>query len=99
VWCGGVTRGVSLTSYCAISDARAASDELQRLRAIDKERERVHNQKLKGMYTDNEPRRLLPSLTPAIGWLSRGGLDTSTPDAVEEISSPGTKEAKSDGAT
>ena len=57
----------------------------------------MHNQKLKGMCTDDEPRRLRPPLTPPIGWLSRGGLDTSTADAVEEISSPGTKEARSAG--
>ncbi|KAI0254939.1 hypothetical protein BJV78DRAFT_805597 [Lactifluus subvellereus] len=61
------------------ADAPAATAELKRLRAIDKERERIHNQKLKG-------------------WLSRGGLDTSTTDAVEEVSSPGTKEKRSTGA-
>jgi len=62
------------------ADAPAATAELKRLRAIDKEREKIHNQKLKG-------------------WLSRGGLDTSTPDTVEEVSSPGTKERRSTGAT
>lgn len=31
------------------SDAPVATTELKRLRAIDKEREKVHNQKLKGM--------------------------------------------------
>ena len=32
------------------SDAPAATAELKRLRAIDKEREKVHNQKLRGTY-------------------------------------------------
>ena len=31
-------------------DAPAANAELKRLRAIDKEKEKVHNQKLRGMY-------------------------------------------------
>ncbi|KAI9461615.1 TPR-like protein [Lactarius psammicola] len=63
------------------ADAPTATAELRRLRAIDKERQKAHNQKLKG-------------------WLSRGGLDTPTPTAevVEEVSSPGTKEARSSGA-
>jgi hypothetical protein len=83
----------------AISDAPAATAELKRLRAIDKERERVHNQKLKGMRIHVESGRILSSLNLSIGWLSRGGLDTSTADAVEEISSPGTKETRSAAAT
>ncbi|KAI9439958.1 TPR-like protein [Lactarius indigo] len=60
------------------ADAPTATAELRRLRAIDKERQKVHNQKLKG-------------------WLSRGGLDTPATEVVEEVSSPGTKEAKSSG--
>jgi len=66
------------------TDAPAATTELKRLRAIDKEREKVHNQKMRG-------------------WLNRGGLEasssTSTAEVVEEIASPGTKEARSAGAT
>jgi len=65
------------------TDAPAATAELKRLRAIDKEREKVHNQKMRG-------------------WLNRGGLQTptsSTAEAVEEIASPGTAEARSAGAT
>jgi hypothetical protein len=31
-------------------DAPAANAELKRLRVIDKEKEKVHNQKLRGMY-------------------------------------------------
>ncbi|KAH9964355.1 hypothetical protein BGW80DRAFT_813966 [Lactifluus volemus] len=38
------------------TDAPAATAELKRLRVIDKERERVHNQKLKGAMA--QPRRL-----------------------------------------
>ncbi|KAF8486065.1 hypothetical protein DFH94DRAFT_710122 [Russula ochroleuca] len=62
------------------ADAPAATAELKRLRAIDKEREKVHNQKLRG-------------------WLSRGGLETSAADVVEEVASPGTKESRSTGTT
>ncbi|KAH9994812.1 hypothetical protein BJV77DRAFT_993225 [Russula vinacea] len=62
------------------ADAPAATAELKRLRAIDKEREKVHNQKLRG-------------------WLSRGGLETSAPDVVEEVASPGTKESRSTGTS
>ncbi|KAH9002991.1 TPR-like protein [Lactarius hatsudake] len=61
------------------ADAPTATAELRRLRAIDKERQKVHNQKLKG-------------------WLSRGGLDTPATELIEEVSSPGTKEARSSGA-
>jgi len=63
------------------ADAPAATTELKRLRVIDKERERVNNQKLRG-------------------WLNRGALETSTTTAevVEEIASPGTKEARSAGS-
>ncbi|KAH9178165.1 TPR-like protein [Lactarius sanguifluus] len=61
------------------ADAPTATAELRRLRAIDKERQKAHNQKLKG-------------------WLSRGGLDTPVTEVVEEVSSPGTKEARSSGA-
>ncbi|KAI0303741.1 hypothetical protein B0F90DRAFT_1708655, partial [Multifurca ochricompacta] len=35
------------------ADAPAATTELKRLRAIDKERERAHNQKLKGIHIDD----------------------------------------------
>ncbi|KAI0001412.1 hypothetical protein BJV74DRAFT_818460 [Russula compacta] len=60
------------------ADAPVATAELKRLRAIDKEREKVHNQKLKG-------------------WLSRGGLETSTAEVVEEVASPATKDTRSAG--
>jgi hypothetical protein len=82
------------------SDAPAATTELKRLRAIDKEREKVHNKKLKGTQIHGLG-YVLSSPTLSTGWLSRGGLDTptSTVDVVEEIASPGTKETRSAGAT
>jgi tetratricopeptide (TPR) repeat protein len=39
-----------VVSYPRDLDAAAATAELKRLRAIDKEKEKVHNQKLRGMY-------------------------------------------------
>lgn len=80
------------------SDAPAATAELKRLRAIDKEREKVHNQKLRGMYV-HELGEVPPTLWASIGWLSRGGLETSAPDVVEEVASPGTKESRSTGTS
>jgi hypothetical protein len=81
-------------------DAPAATAELKRLRAIDKEREKVHNQKLRGMCNHKFAKGYRHS-GASTGWLSRGGLETSTSttDNVEEIASPGTKETRSTGAT
>ncbi|KAF8273249.1 hypothetical protein EI94DRAFT_1716220 [Lactarius quietus] len=62
------------------ADSSAATAELRRLRAIDKERQKAHNQKLKG-------------------WLNRGGLEIPAAEVVEEISSPGTAEARPSEAT
>ncbi len=81
-------------------DAPAAAAELKRLRAIDKERERVHNQKLRGMYIYDLTKCCRHS-GPSTGWLNRGGLEPEPPtaDAVEEVASPATKEAGSAAAT
>ena len=47
---GGMLWRHTSNSQICHSDAPAATAELKRLRAIDKEREKVHNQKLRGMY-------------------------------------------------
>lgn len=96
--CCGVTH---LTLIMRDSDAPAATAELKRLRAIDKEREKVHNQKMRGMYTHRLAKCCRYSGHLSTGWLNRGGLETSTSTAevVEEIASPGTKEARSAGET
>jgi tetratricopeptide (TPR) repeat protein len=97
-----VPRQFSFDAQCATSDAPAATTELRRLRAIDKERQKVHNQKLKGMLC------VIPIAyghrsKAWTGWLNRGGLETPAtevaPAEVEEISSPGTKETRSSEAT
>ena len=83
------------------SDAPAATAELKRLRAIDKEREKVHNQKMRGMFAHGLVQCRSHSWHLSTGWLNRGGLEastSSTAEVVEEITSPGTKEARS-GAT
>jgi FK506-binding protein 8 len=80
------------------SDAPAATAELKRLRIIDKEREKVQNQKLRGMYI-HELSKVPPSLWASTGWLNRGGLETSATDVVEEVASPGTKESRATGTT
>ncbi|KAN0124587.1 TPR-like protein [Lactarius tabidus] len=67
------------------SDAPAATTELRRLRAIDKERQKVHNQKLKGWLNR--------------GGLETPATEVVPAEVVEEISSPGTKETRSSEAT
>jgi tetratricopeptide (TPR) repeat protein len=91
-----------LTSLIHDSDAPAATAELKRLRAIDKEREKVHNQKMRGMYIHGLAKCCCYSGHLLTGWLNRGGLQTptgSSAEVVEEITSPGTEEARSAGAT
>jgi len=92
-----------LTLIMRDPDAPAATTELKRLRAIDKEREKVHNQKMRGMYIHGLAKRCRHSGHLSTGWLNRGGLEastsTGTAEVVEEIASPGTKEARSAGAT
>lgn len=85
-------------SQMCYSDAPAATAELKRLRAIDKEREKVHKQKLRGMHV-HELSQVLLSLWALTGWLNRGALEASTADVVEEVASPGTKESRSTGTT
>ena len=82
-------------------DAPAATAELKRLRTIDKEREKVHNQKMRGMFALGLVQCCSHSWHLSTGWLNRGGLEasTSTAEVVEEITSPGAKESRSAGAT
>jgi tetratricopeptide (TPR) repeat protein len=83
------------------SDAPAATAELKRLRVIDKEKEKVHNQKLRGMCVHQLGLTTDHNCGVSTGWLNRGGLETSAADseAVEEVASPGTKESQSTGTT
>jgi FK506-binding protein 8 len=93
--CGATSDSSNMICH---SDAPAATAELKRLRVIDKEREKVQNQKLRGMYF-HELSKVPPSLWASTGWLNRGGLETSAAEVVEEVASPGTKESRATGTT
>ncbi|KAI0280791.1 hypothetical protein BGY98DRAFT_1075878 [Russula aff. rugulosa BPL654] len=67
------------------ADAPAANAELKRLRVIDKEKEKVHNQKLRGWLNR--------------GGLETSAADSADSEDVEEVASPGTKESRSTGTT
>lgn len=78
------------------SDAALAEAELVRLRAIDKERERINNKKLKGTRADP---RLSILCSPNPGFLNKAEkkTDDKTEEVVGQIQSATIEEVNDDG--
>lgn len=96
--CAPILRCTPAKSF---ADEPAAKAELARLRAMDKERERKHNQKLKGSFSSLFIMAITSNFRLSIfsGWLSRdkSALKDDTPESlVEQVKSAKIEELNDD---